>query len=96
MPDGLIVDAEGFIWNGHWAGWKLTRYAPDGCIERQVHFPVQHVISCAFGGAELDELFVTTSSWDFADAEWKQQPQAGDVFRVKMGIRGLVEPAFVG
>jgi sugar lactone lactonase YvrE len=96
MPDGLIVDAEGFIWNGHWAGWKLTRYAPDGSIERQIRFPVQHVISCAFGGAELDELFVTTSSWDFGDDEWKQQPQAGDMFRVKTGVRGLIEPAFAG
>lgn len=96
MPDGLIVDAEGFVWNGHWAGWKLTRYDPDGKIERQVRFPVEHVISFAFGGQDLDELFVTTSSWDFADAERKQQPWAGDLFHVKAGIRGLVEPAFAG
>lgn len=96
MPDGLIVDAEGFIWNGHWAGWKLTRYAPDGKIERQIRFPVQHVISCAFGGPELDELFVTTSAWDFGDEERKQQPLAGDLFRLKPGVKGLVEPTFVG
>lgn len=96
MPDGLIVDAEGFIWNGHWDGWKLTRYAPDGKIERQIRFPVQHVICFAFGGKDLDELFVTTSSWDFGDEERKQQPWAGDLLRVKTGIKGLVEPAFAG
>jgi len=96
MPDGLIVDAEGFIWNGHWAGWKLTRYDPDGKIERQIRFPVEHVISFAFGGQGLDELFVTTSSWDFGEAERKQQPCAGDLFYVKTGVQGLVEPAFVG
>ncbi|HKJ26219.1 MAG TPA: SMP-30/gluconolactonase/LRE family protein, partial [Anaerolineales bacterium] len=61
MPDGLIVDQEGYIWSGHWGGWRLTRYAPDGTVERQVRFPVEHVISFAFGGPELDELFVTTS-----------------------------------
>jgi sugar lactone lactonase YvrE len=96
MPDGLIVDAEGFIWNGHWDGWRLTRYAPDGKIERQIRFPVQHVISFAFGGQELDELFVTTASWGFGDEERKQQSWAGDLFRLKTGVRGLVEPAFAG
>jgi sugar lactone lactonase YvrE len=96
MPDGLIVDADGFVWNGHWAGWKLTRYDPDGKIERQIRFPVEHVISFAFGGQDLDELFVTTSSWDFGDAERKQQPCAGDLFYVKTGVQGLVEPAFAG
>jgi sugar lactone lactonase YvrE len=96
MPDGLIVDAEGFIWSGHWDGWKLTRYDPDGRIERQIRFPVQHVISFAFGGRNLDELFVTTSAWDFGDEERKQQPWAGDLLRVDTGIKGLVEPAFAG
>lgn len=96
MPDGLIVDAEGFVWSGHWDGWKLTRYAPDGKIDRQIRFPVQHVISFAFGGKDLDELFVTTSSWEFSDEERKKQPWAGDLFRIKTGIKGLIEPAFAG
>lgn len=96
MPDGLIVDAEGFVWNGHWDGWRLTRYDSAGRIERQIRFPVQHVISCAFGGKGLDELFVTTSAWDFGDEQRKQQPWAGDLFRVNTGIKGLIEPAFAG
>ena len=96
MPDGLIVDAEGFIWNGHWNGWRLTRYDPDGKIERQVHFPVQHVISFAFGGKNLDELYVTTAWWGFGEEERKAQPWAGDLFRVHTGVRGLLEPAFGG
>ena len=96
MPDGLIVDAEGFIWNGHWDGWKLTRYSPDGKIERQIRFPVQHVISFAFGGKDLDVLYVTTASWDFTEADRQQQPWAGDLFSIHTGVKGLVEPAFSG
>jgi sugar lactone lactonase YvrE len=96
MPDGLIVDSEGFVWSGHWAGWRLTRYAPDGKIERQVRFPVQHVISFAFGGKNLDELFVTTAWWGFGDEERKQNPWAGDLFRLNPGVKGLIEPAFAG
>jgi sugar lactone lactonase YvrE len=96
MPDGLIVDAEGFIWSGHWAGWKLTRYDPDGKVERQIRFPVQHVISFAFGGKDLDELFVTTAWWGFNEEERKRQPWAGDLFHVNTGVKGLVEPGFAG
>ena len=96
MPDGLTVDAEGYVWSGHWDGWRLTRYDPDGTIERQVRFPVQHVISFAFTGQELEELYVTTAWWGFSDEERKNQPSAGDIFRLKAGIRGLVEPAFAG
>jgi sugar lactone lactonase YvrE len=96
MPDGLVVDAEGFIWNGHWAGWKLTRYDPDGKIERQIRFPVEHIISFAFGGKDLDELFVTTAWWGYSDAERERNPWAGDLFRVKAEVQGLVEPAFAG
>ena len=96
QPDGLIVDAEGFIWNGHQGGWKLTRYDPDGKIERQIRFPVQHVISFAFGVKDLDELFVTTMSWVLDEEQRKQQPWAGDLFRVKTNVKGLIEPAFAG
>lgn len=96
MPDGLIVDSEGFVWSGHWAGWKLTRYDPAGKVERQIEFPVEHVISFAFGGSALDQLFVTTAWWGFTDLERKQQPLAGDLFRVDTGVRGLVEPAYDG
>jgi L-arabinonolactonase len=96
MPDGLIVDAEGFIWNGHWAGSKLTRYDPAGRIERQIRFPVQHVISFAFGGRDLDELFVTTASWGFDEEQRRREPWAGDLFRVCTGVRGLLEPEFAG
>jgi sugar lactone lactonase YvrE len=96
MPDGLIVDAEGFIWSGHWDGWRLTRYDPKGKIERQIRFPVQHVISFAFGGKNLDTLFVTTSCWDFSAEDRKQNPLAGDLFMVETGVTGLIEPAFSG
>lgn len=96
MPDGLIVDSEGFVWSGHWGGWKLTRYDPDGKIERQIEFPVEHVISFAFGGSQLDQLFVTTAWWGFTDKEREQQPLAGDLFLVDTDLRGIVEPAYDG
>ena len=95
-PDGLTVDSEGFIWGAHWMGSRLTRYDPSGRIDRVVRVPVQRPTSCAFGGANLDELYITSAALDISDEERKQQPDAGDVFRVRPGVRGLPEPEFGG
>lgn len=96
VPDGLTVDSEGFIWSACWGGWKITRYDPDGKVERVIQLPVQYPTSCAFGGASLDELYIT-SAWTALSAEKrKQQPWAGDLFRLKVGIQGLAEPMFAG
>jgi sugar lactone lactonase YvrE len=96
MADGLIVDADGYIWSAHWEGWKLTRYDPQGKVEREIKFPVQLVICCAFGGDDLDDLYVTTAWWGFEEEQRKAQPKAGDLFRIKLDVKGLVEPAFKG
>jgi sugar lactone lactonase YvrE len=96
FPDGITIDSEGFIWNAHWAGWKVTRYDPAGKIEREIRFPVQNVTRCAFGGEQLDELYVTTGWLEMSEAERKDQPWAGDLFRVKTNVKGLEEPKFIG
>ena len=95
-PDGITIDSEGFIWNAHWAGWKVTRYDPAGKIEREIRFPVQNVTRCAFGGEQLDELYVTTAWYAMSEEERKDQPLAGDLFRVKTDVKGLEEPTFIG
>jgi len=96
MPDGLTVDAEGFIWNAHWGGWRVTRYDPDGKIEREVKLPVQNVTSCIFGGEDLGDLFITTAWYLLNEKERKQQPLAGDIFRIRPGVTGLPDPKFRG
>lgn len=96
VPDGLIADAEGCLWSAHWGGGRVTRYRPDGSIEREVRLPAANVTCMAFGGAGLDELFITTA-WAFlSDDERRQQPMAGDLFRVLPGVRGMLEAPFAG
>ena len=57
-PDGATVDADGFVWIAHWDGWRVTRYDPTGRVERVVNLPVQRPTCPAFGGANLDVLYV--------------------------------------
>jgi sugar lactone lactonase YvrE len=96
LPDGLVVDSEGFVWSGHWEGWRLRRYDPDGVVEREYKFPMELVICPGFGGEEMDDLYVTTSCWDFDEAKLQEQPLAGDLFLIKPGVKGQVESAFAG
>ncbi len=97
FPDGLTIDSEGFVWNAHWGGWRVTRYDPAGKIEQEIKLPAQNVTRCAFGGKNLDELYICTAWYGLNEEERKNdQPLAGDLFQIKTSIKGLEEPKFVG
>ena len=95
FPDGLTVDAEGYVWNAHYNGWRITRYSPDATMDRVVRMPVQHVTSVTFG-ATPGTLFATTSYFRLNAEERLAQPTAGHVFAMESGTQGIVEPAFAG
>jgi sugar lactone lactonase YvrE len=96
LPDGLTVDSEGFVWSAHWAGAKVMRYDPDGKVERVVHVPALNTTSCVFGGADLDELYITSAWMGHTEEQKGAYPLSGDLFRVKTGIRGLEKFKFAG
>ena len=89
VPDGMTVDAQGYIWSARWDGSALYRYSPDGFEERHIEFPARKVSSVAFGGDDLSDLYVTTALTDGTKAE--EGTGAGALFRIRLGIRGLPE-----
>ena len=91
-PDGLIVDAEGFLWSAHWQGFRVTRYDPDGRKERVIEVPVPTATCMAFGGKALDTLYITTGKKGLTPEQLQKYPQAGDVFAVEPGISRPAEP----
>ena len=96
LPDGLIVDADGFVWSAHFSGGRVTRYDPDGKIERQIPIPVTNATCLGFGGADMNELYIATAWFFMSDEQRQAEPQAGDMFRIKTDVTGLVEPEFAG
>ncbi|GAB2741547.1 SMP-30/gluconolactonase/LRE family protein [Kitasatospora kifunensis] len=96
VPDGLAVDAEGCVWVALFNGWAVHRYRPDGTLDAVVPLPVAKVTSCAFGGAGLDTLYITTASRLLDAAELAQQPLAGSLFACRPGVTGLPGHAFAG
>ena len=96
LPDGSCVDAEGGVWNAEWEGHRVVRVAPNGTIDRVIDVPVWKPTCCAFGGPNLDTLFITTSRLMSDEAALKKEPSAGGLFAVKPGIRGVVDTPFKG
>lgn len=95
-PDGMTVDAEDHLWVAHYAGARLTRFAPDGETVRIVPLPVDHPTSCAFGGASYETLYVTSATKDLAAADASRQPDAGGLFALDVGVRGTAPGRYAG
>jgi sugar lactone lactonase YvrE len=92
-PDGAAVDADGGYWTcGNDAG-QLHRFRPDGTLDRSIAVPVSKPSMCAFGGPELDHLFIT-SIVPAAPVDGFDAALDGAVLVTRPGVRGLPEPAF--
>jgi sugar lactone lactonase YvrE len=94
VPDGMTVDAEGYVWSARWGGSCLVRYTPEGVEERRIAFPAKKVSSVVFGGDDYADMYVTTAGGDHKDTEGAG---AGALFRLRLGIRGVAEfPSRIG
>lgn len=89
-PDGMTIDTEGMLWIALWNGNAVTRWNPDtGELISKIEVPAHNVSSCAFGGENLETLYITSASVDMTDEEKKKWPQSGNVFKVKPGVAGV-------
>lgn len=95
-PDGLAVDSEGYVWSAHWDGWCVTRYAPDGKVDRVINVPVPRPTSCAFGGPDFTTLYVTSARIRLSPQQLAEAPLSGSVFAIRAGVSGLPETPFAG
>jgi sugar lactone lactonase YvrE len=89
-PDGMTIDEAGQLWVAMWGGSKVLRVSPDtGQITFEVNVDANQVTSCAFGGDQLDELFITTARVGLSEARLGEQPNAGSLFSVRLPFRGV-------
>lgn len=96
FPDGLCVDAEGFVWVAVFGSWTVHRYAPNGRLDRRIDIPARDVTSVAFGGSSLDVMYVTSASERLDRDDWLSQPRAGGIFSCRPGPCGRPQQAWVG
>jgi sugar lactone lactonase YvrE len=88
VPDGLCVDAEGFVWSAHWGGWRVTRYDQGGRIVRVIELPAAQISCPTFGGPDLEVLYVSSAAIGMTAADFAKAPDAGGLFALEVGVRG--------
>lgn len=84
------------MWNAVWEGRRLIRVLPDGVVDRVVEIPTLKPTCCAFGGADLATLYVTTSRLGSTAEQLATEPFAGSLFYFRPGVRGVADAPFAG
>ncbi len=95
FPDGMTIDEEDMVWVGMWNGNAVLRFNPKtGELLQKIDVPAHNVTSCAFGGDNLEILYITTAKLDMTDEELEKYPLAGSVFKVNPGVKGVKSNSF--
>ena len=96
FPDGLTVDADGFVWSNVVGLGQIRRYDPRGKLERIVQLPVPRATDCTFGGTDLKTLYVTTARETMTVDQLAGAPLSGSLFAIDCDVRGLPSNSFSG
>jgi sugar lactone lactonase YvrE len=84
-PDGSVVDADGNLWNAQWGAARVAVYSPEGALRKVIAVPASQSTCPAFGGADLDTLYVTSA------ADGVDESDAGKTFMQKTDAKGQAE-----
>jgi sugar lactone lactonase YvrE len=96
-PDGSSLDGEGMLWVALWQGAAVSRWNPaTGELLEVVDVPAPNVTSCAFGGPNLDQLYITTARDGMSEEALAQYPLSGGLFCADVGVIGLPAVGFAG
>jgi sugar lactone lactonase YvrE len=97
FPDGMTTDAAGRLWIAHWGASCVTCHdSVNGEELARVNLPTRHITNCAFGGADLKTLFISSASSGLDAAQLAAEPLAGGLFCVEVDTSGLPANTFSG
>ena len=91
-PDGAAVDAQGHYWICANDAGQIHCFNPQGDLLSSIKVPVSKPSMCAFGGPDLNVLFV--ASIQPAAAVGNDACLSGAVFSLALDVQGLPEPCF--
>lgn len=95
LPDGMTTDAAGRLWLAHWGGACVSCHDPvSGAELGRIELPTAHITNCAFGGADLRTLFITSARADLSAEQLAAQPLAGGLFAIELDEPGVPAPLF--
>ena len=90
-PDGMTVDADGYVWSAGFGKSGVTRYAPDGSFDRKIDVPMLKTTSIIITGDHLTDAYITSAG---GEDKAESGEHAGALYRLDlsgMGIKGVPE-----
>ena len=95
--DGMTMDAEGMVWIAIFGGSAVRRYDPEsGALLDSIDLPMSQITSCAFGGPDLTDLYITSACLRMSESERSAEPLAGSLVKVVPGVQGLPAVPYAG
>jgi sugar lactone lactonase YvrE len=96
-PDGMTSDMDGNLWIAMWGGAQVTKWDPHtGELLERIPVPALQSSSCIFGGADLNELYITSARKNLSQADLQKYPLSGGLFKVVTKVTGMPTFEFAG
>ena len=90
FPDGMTIDSNGMLWVALWGGAAIGCWNPQtGELIESIQLPALNITSCAFGGENLNQLFITSARQGMSSEQLEKYPNSGDVFMMEMDVKGV-------
>jgi len=92
--DGLAIDEEENLYLATWSGWILKYDPVSGKLSERIKMSCPYISCAGFGGTDRRDLYVTTSTWGYGQAELDQYPDAGGLLVSRTEIPGRIDYYF--
>jgi sugar lactone lactonase YvrE len=81
-PDGMTVDAEGYLWSAIWGAGEIRRFSPTGSVDRVLAIPAGQPTSVCLSGGRLVATSATVGLVEPAESD-------GAVQHIPVPVRGV-------
>lgn len=94
IPDGIAMDSDGILWCAFWDGAQVVGFDGSGVPRITLNVPALRPTSIAFGGSELQTMYITSARFGLSEMELRAWPASGSVFEVDRATPGLPANVF--
>ena len=94
FPDGMTTDRFKNLWVCHFGGSSISVFNQKGKKIYKIKLPAKNVTNCTFGGANNNDLYITTALKGLKEIDKKKYNLSGSLFKVKTNSKGMNSKSF--
>ncbi len=94
FPDGMTTDRFKNLWVCHFGGSSISVFNQKGKKIYKIKLPAKNVTNCAFGGANNNDLYITTALKGLKEIDKKKYNLSGSLFKVRTNSKGMTSKSF--